>query len=1065
MSVVRKKDCVDCVLTGHDETFGLCKGQEQPVPFRVGVGTDIGGATIVRQLATGGMGQVYEALQHAPARRVAVKFLRGCGDSAARRRLLEEAALLARVKHVNIAHVYTVGNYRAHGQTYQWIMMELVENACSISEYAEKLNLSLVRRVRLVLDAIDAIAAAHSKGIIHLDIKSANVLVAGDGSVKVIDFGIGRMLTETRNNEHMVGEVRGTPACMSPEQRSGLDELIDARSDIYGMGLLCTDLFIQSSAVRASRRSGAGIYKNRTLHYGTKNSSRAAAKDLCAVLARCVEPCPDRRFATMIEVKNELVRWVDGKPVACRRPSSFEAICRLIAWHKAVAACVFVFSVTIISAGCAIGWFAISAVASQKDAIEAANVAHETLAGSLLRQAFSAEREHHTRLSSDLLRQRDDVLIRLDGRVATTVVKSESLAIRALRAKLDEACSVWQSQSESITAVAVASTGDMAITASQNGRVSVLTMESGQLKRLPNFRYEVGSRPWTVALCADGQVAIVGCDNGMIHVVDVKTGEAIGVCSDSEGPVYGIVALPSGAGFLSAGRDGVLRQWPLCGPFEPAVITSFETTVYGIDQSQDGTKIVLGLRDSTVRVWHRKTDQQQILRGHEKRVFSVSFSDDGQSVASASEDQTVRIWNLEASAQQACLNHPNRVNAVHFSGVDRVASATSDHVLRVWDLNGTRSPRILHGHQGDIWSLDSAGSNRFVTGSADGTVRFWRDAADSQPRFTIDARVRATSLSSNGRFLAAGTSVGTVTIWDTKEGGSRVELKTNTSSINDICWHPKRPEIALAGSDGTVSLWTFDYFLDNQEEATTSFTPTNLQHSFQHRETMTGHRRRVFSVSYTESGDVLASAGEDGTVRLWHRGHNKLGSVIRHPGRVFCVAFSGNSEHPVLATGCEDGVVRVFDRHGTLIQKFDEHQGQVNAIIWNRNTELLWDFASASADGTVRLWQLPEVPRKGEPSPAESLAVLQSGGTKIWSLDAVPDEPLLIAGTESGKVVLWSGRESMPLGILDGHHAPVWSVSVGPAGSQLWTGGWDGTVRRWDVSNAEWMHSSNTVHH
>lgn len=228
---------------------------------------------------------------------------------------------------------------------------------------------------------------------------------------------------------------------------------------------------------------------------------------------------------------------------------------------------------------------------------------------------------------------------------------------------------------------------------------------------------------------------------------------------------------------------------------------------------------------------------------------------------------------------------------------------------------------------------------------------------------------------------------------------------------------------------------------------------------------MTGHRRRVFSVSYTESGDVLASAGEDGTVRLWGRGHNKLGSVIRHPGRVFCVAFSGDSEHPVLATGCEDGVVRVFDRHGTLIQRFDEHQGQVNAIVWNRNTNFSWDFASASADGTVRLWQLAEVPRKGEPSPAESLAVLQSGGTKIWSLDAVPDEPLLIAGTESGKVVLWSGRESMPLGIFDGHHAPVWSVSVGPAGSQLWTGGWDGAVRRWDVSNAEWMHSGNTVHH
>ena len=1061
MSVVHRHGLVDVLFTGHDETFGLCKDQQKAPQFEVDAGADIGGATIVRQLAIGGMGQVYEARQHAPIRRVAVKFLRGCGDSSGRQRLLEEAALLAHVKHVHIAHVYTVGNYRVHAETYQWIMMELVENACSISEYAEKGNLSLVKRVHLVLDAVDAIAAAHSKGIIHLDIKAANVLVAGDGVVKVIDFGIGRMLTETRNNEHKVGEVRGTPACMSPEQRDGLDELIDARSDIYGMGLLCIELFTHYSVRAASQQSVVDICEKHLIEHGTEHISGAAVKDLCAVLARCVEPCPDRRFSTMMEVKQELMRWVEGKPVACRQPSSFEAICRLIARQKLWAGCVFVFLATIIAAGCGIGWFAINAVASQKKAIEAANVAHGTLAGSLLRQAFSAGREHHTRLSRDLLKQRDDVLVRLDGHRPPMVLKPESLAIRSLRAKLDEACSVWRSQSESITAVAVASTADRAITASQDGRVSIFTLESGQLKHLPNFRYEAGSRPWTVALCADGQVAVVGCDNGTIHVVDVKTGKAIGVRSDSKGPVYGIVALPSGAGFLSAGREGVLRQWPLHGPLEPAVITSFDTTVYGIDQSPDGTKIALGLRDSTVRVWNRKTSQQQILHGHEKRVFSVSFSDDSQSVASASEDQTVRVWNLETSTQRVCLNHPNRVNAVHFSGVGRVASATADQVLRVWSLDSTRSPRILHGHQRGIWSLDSAGGNRFITGSADGTVRYWSDTADSQPRFMISAQVRTTSLSPDGRFLAVGSSLGVVTIWDTKDGELCAEEKIGTASINDICWHPKCAEIAVAGSDGTVSLWTFDRASDNKEEARHPHAMTYLEH----RKTMNGHRRRVFSVSYAESGDVLASAGEDGTVRLWRRGHNEPDTIIRHQGRVFCVVFSGDSQHPVLATGCEDGVVRVFDSYGTLIQKFDEHQGQVNAIAWNRNTRSSWDIASASADGTVRLWQLPKVQRELKPSSAKSLAVLQSGGTKIWSLGSVPDEPLLIAGTESGNVILWSGYESMPLGILDGHHAPVWSVSVGPAGSQLWTGGWDGTVRRWDASNAEWMHSGFDAYH
>jgi WD40 repeat protein len=67
----------------------------------------------------------------------------------------------------------------------------------------------------------------------------------------------------------------------------------------------------------------------------------------------------------------------------------------------------------------------------------------------------------------------------------------------------------------------------------------------------------------------------------------------------------------------------------------------------------------------------------------------------------------------------------------------------------------------------------------------------------------------------------------------------------------------------------------------------------------------------------------------------------------------------------------------------------------------------------------------------------------------------VPDENLIIAGTQSGEVLLWSTFESMPLASFRGHDEPVWSVSVGPDGNQLWSGGWDGNVRRWDVSRAQ----------
>ena len=131
-------------------------------------------------------------------------------------------------------------------------MMELVENACSITDYAVSRNLSLVDRVRLALNAVSALAAAHAKGIIHLDIKPANVLVSSDGRVKVIDFGIARALTGNdilQGND--AGKVMGTPTFMSPEQRAGHHALIDARSDVYGMGILFVGYFFRRQIVTA----------------------------------------------------------------------------------------------------------------------------------------------------------------------------------------------------------------------------------------------------------------------------------------------------------------------------------------------------------------------------------------------------------------------------------------------------------------------------------------------------------------------------------------------------------------------------------------------------------------------------------------------------------------------------------------------------------------------------------------------------------------------------------------------------------------------------------------------
>ncbi|MDO7688879.1 MAG: serine/threonine protein kinase [Pirellulales bacterium] len=1061
MSVVQENGSVDLPLTGNDETFGLRKSQRKLSCDLLAAGVDIGGAIILRELASGGMGQVFEARQHAPARRVAVKFLNGPGDKVARRLFEQEAALLARVKHANIADVYTVGVYERGGRRYHWIMMELVEDACSLTEYAARRHLSLIERVRLALDAVSAMTAAHAKGIIHLDIKSSNVLVGGNGIVKVIDFGIGRALTEkTILKGGPACRVRGTPASMSPEQRAGCDEFIDARSDIFGIGMLFAELFFQQSskARRDSHVIGEINLEEQMLHCaGQHRVSRGAAKDLCSVIAQCTQQCPENRFSTMREVEQELTRWLKGHPVVCRQLGAVESACRWMVRNKSVSCFLVMFMLTVISSVSAISWFAYTASISQQRAVTAAEIARGTLADSLLRQAFSAEREHHSQMVRELLGQREDVLSSLAGRVPSRVVKNDSLAIRTLRSRLDDASAFWRSPGEPMTSVAVASGAGVAIASNKDGGVVLYSLSPGRLDWRQAFHYETGSRPWVVAISDTGRTAIVGCDDGLIHVLDTQDRKAIGVFSGHTGPVYGLVMLPSGKEFLSSGRDGRLCQWNVQDQSRSLLQTSFDTSVYGLAQSSDGIWIAAGLRDGSVRLWNKDTGREQLLTGHQDRVFGVDFSDDGKHLASASEDQTVRVWDLKNCTEHACFYHPVRVNAVRFCGAGKVASAAGDQLLRIWNVHGKKEVRILDGHEGPIWSLDTIGGTDLLTGSEDGTVRLWENAWDPQPSCVTDSKIHAVSMSADGRYLAAGNSSGSVTIWDAETRNLIGEKKVSELPVNEVCWHPALPELSVAGSDGTITQWAFE----RRQSASGGVSVGYRELRLWHMRTLLGHRRRVFSIAYSASGSMLASAGEDGTVRLWRRDKLKSELSIRHPGRVFCLAFSNGAEPERLATGCEDGILRVFDEQGEQVQAFRGHRGQINALSWNRGPGHRWNVASAGADGTVRLWQLSRQSGKSQSASRTPSAVLATGGTKIWSLASVPDEPLIIAGTQSGEVLLWSTFESMSLASFQGHDEPVWSVSVGPDGNQLWSGGWDGNVRRWDVSRAQSIQRAN----
>jgi serine/threonine protein kinase len=166
-------------LSGVDDHFGLLNetAEERFTRDELAPGTNIGGVTIVRLLAEGGMGRVYEGRQEAPSRTVAVKVMRdGLGTASRTRRFEYEARMLARLRHPNIAHIHMFGTYvDAHGAV-PFFVMELVEDGLPITRYADQHGLSLTERVALFRRVCAAVAHGHQKGIIHRDLKPGNEL-------------------------------------------------------------------------------------------------------------------------------------------------------------------------------------------------------------------------------------------------------------------------------------------------------------------------------------------------------------------------------------------------------------------------------------------------------------------------------------------------------------------------------------------------------------------------------------------------------------------------------------------------------------------------------------------------------------------------------------------------------------------------------------------------------------------------------------------------------------------------------------------------------------------------
>lgn len=1034
-------------LTGADGCFGFVGSGPAWAGGELPAGTNLGGVTIVRLLAEGGMGRVYEGRQDAPSRTVAVKVVRdGLASPALARRFEFEAEVLARLRHPNIAQIYTFGISTAGRGGVPFFVMELVESARSITCYVADESLSIRERVSLFRQVCAAVVHGHQKGVIHRDLKPSNILVDRSGDPKVIDFGVARSIDGERPDATWMtrsGDVVGTLRYMSPEQL-GLDGGdVDARSDVYALGLVLHELLTGTLPYDIGGKSVGEAVRvlgdpapipTAPLERAVRVDSHLSGMDaraLATIVGTCLEKRPASRYASAVELDAELGRWEAGDPILARPPTSFESVMRFTRRHWAASLAAAGILASLIAATTGISFFYLRAE-RERELADRARLVAERREEEAAQQAANARSQLY--ISNILLaaeaRDRDNVgeasrLLDAARALVDDAGTTRPIELDCLAASLDESVHVWQGRSGNVTAVAWSPDGGRLATGVTDGTVRLLSACEGVRTGEPLVLKGHEGTVWVAAFSPDGELVATASAKGDVRIWNATEGRLVKVLEGHDGAVYAASFSHDGRWLATGSRDRTVRIWDTENWEGRLVLKGHQGTVFGASFSPDDALLATASADRTIRLWDAETGHEQsVLTGHDGRVFGVAFSPTGGVIASASDDGTARLWD-PAGANVATLKHAFRVNGVAFIGDGgRLATASGDGVLRIWSTDSAAEVARLRGHTAPIWSVAAAPGTAWVaTGSADGSVRTWDADFDVAPLVRGSGRMLAVNYAPDQSLVATAMADSMAMLWDAGTLRRRGVLRKAVGRVNDVQFSPDAGTVAGACDDGTVQLW----------DATTC----------ERRSWIKPHERRIYSVDFSPDGGQLATAAEDRTVRIWSLVEGRaVGEPLKHPGRAFCAAYSPDGS--LLATACEDRVARLWRViDGREIRTFPNHEGAVNWITFSADGRLV---ATACSDGAVRIW---------EADSGQLVVVLTGPSRQIWKVAFSPDARRVAAVSADGTAQIWDVSSGRAAPMLRGHTDQVWGIAFAPDGRSLVTGSWDGTARVWGVSVAD----------
>ena len=623
--------------------------------------------------------------------------------------------------------------------------------------------------------------------------------------------------------------------------------------------------------------------------------------------------------------------------------------------------------------------------------------------------------------------------------------------------------------------------GDLLAIGTSEGAVLLCDAGTGQPVRILQGH---SSSAYLVRFGVDQSALYTGSNDGTVRTWDLDTGQVRLTMGGHEDWVWPVTPNREGSALLVGDRSGTVRLWdPRSGTLTHR-LPGHSERVWTAEFSPDGSTAAIGDQSGTVRIWRLDTgklvrelrtespggsvfrllftpDGRTLATAHEKggvrlwdpgtgellaepgghtgRVYSLHFDPSGDILASGDTDGKVFLWDLRTSPPQqiGLAQHRGAVYRVAFNAAgNTLATADSDGVVRLFDSPSGALRHEIQAHRASVWPLVfHPHRDQFATSSSDGETKVW-DINTGELVHSVRGHGRTVAtarFNQDGSLLAACGNDGSVRLWEPRTAHQVRTLSLLGEPLTDALFIPQFPVVATVGASGRVHLWN---------------------ESGQYMRELFVDTKRVWAIGFSPDGDILATANDDNSVKLWYRTTNRLiHTLAEHGGRVRSLDFS--SDGRTLATGCEDGKVRIWDvATGQLLERagLPVHSRRVYAVDWALSGELL---ASAGLDGDAQLWD-----------PAAERAVVITGAGRaepIRTCALTPDGSVLAVGGMATDIHLWKvdgAGDPLLTATLTGHTGVVNRLSFSRDGSLMASAADDGNVRLWTIPPAGRVHEA-----